>query len=205
MLVEDVITLAKHSELNGVAVKNDVSAIVTFINLGMIEIYKRFTLNTKEFVFEVQENALSVDVPDDFMYAERAYQWIVENNERKQVEITIDESYESKGINFLNFRRISLSPALVGITVYIVYNAKPPKYSSNKLDTELELPESLVDCLLHYIGYRGHLGVKSDGQSENNTHYLRFERSVSKAKELNVTPTTQSLNMSTRVFKRGFV
>jgi len=205
MLVEEVVTLAKHSELNGVAVKNDVPAIVSFINLGMVELYKRFTLNTKELVLDVTESYLSVPVPEDFMYPERVYEWVVRNKERKQVEVPINEHYEFEGINFLNYKVINVSPALVGKTIHILYNTKPPKYYANDLTVEVDLPESLVDCLLHYVGYRGHLGVKSDGQSENNTHYLRFERSVFKAKELGITPTTQSLNMFNRVLNRGFV
>jgi len=205
MLVEEVVTLAQHSELNGVAIKTDVPAILSFINLGMIELYKRFTLNTKELVLEVSENSLSIPVPQDFMYPERVYEWVVVNNEKKQIEIPINEHYKFEGINFSNYKVISLSPALVGKTIYILYNIKPDKYSIASLTTEIDLPDSLVDCLLHYIGYRGHLGVKSDAQSENNTHYLRFERSVLKAKELNITPTTQSLNMVNRVFNRGFV
>ena len=35
MIIQDIVNLAKYSELFGVAVKDDIDAITSFINLGM--------------------------------------------------------------------------------------------------------------------------------------------------------------------------
>ena len=86
-----------------------------------------------------------------------------------------------------------------------MFVAKPEKYTVNNLTVEVDLPDTLIEPLLHYIGYKGHLGVKSDGQSENNAHYMRFASSVNKARELGVAASSDSWNMSDRLFERGFV
>ena len=47
MTVQDVITYVKYSELSQLAIKDDSVAVMSFINLGMIELYKRFNLGIK--------------------------------------------------------------------------------------------------------------------------------------------------------------
>ena len=54
MLVNKVIALAKASELRQLAVRNDDIAILGFINLGMLELYKRFPLKTEEAIITLQ-------------------------------------------------------------------------------------------------------------------------------------------------------
>jgi hypothetical protein len=82
--------------------------------------------------------------------------------------------------------------------------AKPKFYDPDDLSDELELPDTLIEPLLHYIGYKAHLGVRSDGQSENNAHFTRFERSCDKARTLGVAHSIDSLSMAERIFNRGF-
>lgn len=204
MVVQDVVDLARYSELNSIAIKNDDVAIVSFINMGMVELYKRFALKTEEYIVALEEGQTIYALPTDFMFAMGAFKEVEIGSIRRNEDVAINDEDEPYSIFFPNHRQVQIPDVIDGAFISIIYVAKPERYSATALDAELDLPEVLVDCLLHYIGYRGHLGVRSDGQSENNAHFARFERSVAKAKELGVCPSTDSYRMIDRLFDRGF-
>ena len=204
MVLQDVINLARSSELNSIAVKEDTPAIVSFLNMGMIELYKRFALKTEEHIVALQEGETFYDLPTDFMYAIGAYKEVEIGSIRRDEDVPINDEDEPYSIFFPNHKQVQIPDVIDGAYISIIYVAKPERYSADALDVEIDLPEVLIDCLLHYIGYRGYLGVRSDGQSENNVHYARFERSVMKAKELGVCPSTDSYRMIDRLSDRGF-
>jgi len=205
MVVQDIVDLARYSELSSVAIKNDTTAIVSFINMGMIELYKRFSLKTEEHIVELEAGQTIYDLPTDFMYAMSAYKEVDVSSIKSNQDVAINDEDEPYSIFFPNHKEVQIPDAISGDFISIIYVAKPVRYTATNLLAELDLPDTLVDCLLHYLGYRAHLGVRGDSQAENNAHYTRFERSVSKAKELGVCPSTDSYRMVERLGARGFV
>ena len=73
------------------------------------------------------------------------------------------------------------------------------------LDDELDIPEQYIEPLLHYMGYRAHGSMDGNIQTESNTHYMRFEASCNKLKELGVGIAPDDVEMNTRLFDRCFV
>lgn len=205
MLIQEVITVAKHSELNSLAVKQDNLAILAFINLGLIELYKEFILQIEETSIIATVKDEKIELPLDFMYPLKAYYIKIVNSEEVKEEVYSDKPSAKNQISFTNNSKVKVPAELVGKQIFVEYSAKPPKYTLDNLDEEMALPEVLVDCLLHYIGYRGHLGVRSDGQSENTSHYVRFMQSVKKARDRGVISFKNTQEMPNRLFDRGFV
>lgn len=204
MRVQDVVDTARYSELAGVAVKDNTDAIIAFLNLGMLELFKRFPLNTKEHIVDLVEGTTIYDLPTDYMYALSAYGESPEDTYDGITDVPINDEDEPYSIFFPNHKQVQIPLVASGAYVSIIYVAKPESYTSDNLDVELDLPDPLVDCLLHYIGYRAHLGVRGDGQAENNAHYTRFERSCQKARELGVSHPLDSWRMIDRLKDRGF-
>lgn len=208
MVVQEIINLARYSELGNTALKqvnNDTTAaIVSFINMGMIELYKRFALKTEEHIVDLAESQTIYSLPANFMYAMSAFKEVSEYSEDRDEEVPINDEDEPDSIFFPNHKQVQIPSVIDGAFISIIYVAKPEIVTVDDVNEDLDLPDVLIDCLLHYIGYRAHLGIKGDGQAENNTHYLRFERSVAKAKELGVTPSTDSYRMIDRLSDRGF-
>ena len=206
MIVQEVIDTAKKSELGNVAVKNDTSAIVTFLNLGMMELYKRFPLSMKEEAITRIQGATLYALPSDFMYPVGAYNVPTTSNpDNELAELGINESGSENSIYFPNHKQVQVPSKIEGDHVFLMYVCNPEKYTADNLEVELDLPETLIEPLLHYIGYKGHAGVKADAQSENNAHWLRFDRSCQKARDLGVAHTINSLEMTSRLNDRGFV
>ena len=208
MNIKDIVTLAKHSELSAVAIKNDVDAIVAFINLGMLELHKRFPIKVGEYKITLVEGTSDYLMPANYMYPLAASGEIDVKTPLTPNPIAINDADAEKSIFFNDWNTINVPPAIVGSFVIVKYVAKPVSIIAAQMEDPesiLDLPETLIDALLNYVGYRAHLGVKSDAQSENNAHWARFERSCNKARELGVAYTPDSMNMPCRVSDRGFV
>jgi hypothetical protein len=208
MIINEVMNLAKFSELNGVASKDNDDALVAFLNLGMIELYTRFPIRIKEHLITILDGQILYDMPSDFMYHLKAYGEVPEDITQKYIELGINESNEPSSIFFPDWKSVQIPSTILGSYVSIVYVANPDTVTKvQALDgvSVLDLPKSLIDCLLSYIGYRAHLGVKSDFSSETNAHWKRFERNCKKAEDLGVAFPIDELNTDMRIFIRGFL
>lgn len=207
MIIKHVVTLAKYSELAGVAVKNDIDAIVAFMNLGMIELYKRFNIKVEEHVINLSEDSVYYEMPSNFMYAIEAYGETDRSEDNAQNPIGINDEDDPSSIFFTDWNTVQVPFSVSGGYISINYAAKPENITSEQAEdgvSELQLPDVLMECLLSYIGFRGYLGVKSDAQSENNAHWARFERSCKKVIELGLANPADSMSMSSRISERGF-
>jgi hypothetical protein len=210
MIINDVVNLAKYSELSGVAAKNNDDAIVAFINLGMIELYTRFPIRVKEHIITLLDETTLYDMPDDVSYPLKAYGEVplTNNSEFETLELGINAVDEPLGIFFTDWKTVQIPVSVLGGYVSILYVSTPASITKvQALDgvTSIDLPDSLIDCLLSYIGYRGHLGVKSDLRSESNAHFKRFERNCEKAVNVGVAFPVEEMSMSNRVFTKGFL
>ena len=208
MIIKDIVNLAKYSELSAVATKDNVEAITAFINLGMIELYKKFPIKVEEHVVNLVDGTMYYEMPENFMYVLSAYGEIPEASTVKSSPIPINEEDCDYSIFFVDWNTVQIPSSITGSYVSIIYVAKPEPITSVQADdgvTVLDLPDTLVDALLSYVGYRGHLGVKSDSQAENNAHWARFERNCKRAVESGVAYPADSMSMSKRVSDRGFV
>ncbi len=205
MVIEDVIHLAKYSELSSIAIKEDTVAIVAFINLGMIELYKRFALKRETYVINVNAEETLYDMPANFMYPTSAFKKVLQGTKLVNEDVPINEELSYHSVFFPAYNQIQIPETLEITELTLLYVPKPVRYSINDLQLDIDLPEVLIDCLLSYLGYKGHLGIRSDGQSENNYHSLRFERSVLKAKELGVCPSTDYFRTTNKLNLKGFV
>lgn len=211
MIIKDIITSAKFSELAGVAVKNNIEAIVAFMNLGMVELYSRFPIKVEEHVVSLVTGVNTYTMPTNFMYATEAFAEVTvdaSSTDDNLVPIGINEEDDLYSVFFNDWNSVQVPGSITGSHISIIYVAKPNPITIVQAEdgtTELELPDTLVSCLLSYLGYKGHLGVKSDSQSENNAHWNRFERSCDKARELGVAFPKDTMSMNERISDRGFV
>jgi hypothetical protein len=207
MVIQDVVNLAKYSELSSVSIKDDINVIVAFLNLGMLELYKRFPVKVEEHVVELLDAEPYYDMPANFMYATCAFGEVPELCDSDYSPIGINNEDDKYSIFFNDWNTIQVPFPSTGSFIAILYVTKPAVITTVQATdgtTTLDLPEVLIDALLHYIGYRAHLGIKSDSQAENNAHWARFERSCKKAIDLGVAFPSDSMSMSGRVTDRGF-
>ena len=79
MTIRQVIDLAKTSELANLSIGNKDEVVLGYINLGMIELYKRFNLRVEEWIITLEDNVDIYTTPSDFMWAVAAYGEVTDN------------------------------------------------------------------------------------------------------------------------------
>ena len=65
MTVRQVIDLAKASELTGLPAASKDETVLGFINLGVLELYKRFTLSVEEWIIALEDGQSYYTAPED--------------------------------------------------------------------------------------------------------------------------------------------
>jgi hypothetical protein len=213
MTVADVIEYAKYGELAQLGVVVNLKStdpvevidaekqIISYINLGLVELYKRFDLRTEETTVTMLEatTLYTLNEPSlNSIYA--AYD-------------ELGNSYplndESNPLSILtpSYNTIQVPSPSAGGVIYLVYNASPVKlvWAEDLTTVVVEVPPVMLEALLHYIGYRGHGAMNGNVDGENNTHYVRFEASCERLETLGAVPTEDGITSGTKLEDKGFV
>lgn len=217
MTANEVIALAKAGELSQLspAIKDDNPTLVGFINLGMIELYKRFPLKTDEAmvtlvsgktIYKLDGTDTNVNLGEPFMHLIGAYEESSNDDYAvPAVSLPINEEDNIYSINTISYNSIQIPLVTTGAYISLIYVAKPTKVTTLTLDEELDMPDQMVEALLHYVGYRAHGAMDGNVQTESNTHYMRFEASCNKLKELGVGIAPDDFEMRSRISEKGFI
>jgi len=209
MLVSDVINFAKNGELKQLSVAEvdpdnenraaNVATIISYINLGIIELYKRFGLATQSQTLQNVVDGASYSMTDDYLYLTYA----VGNNDQK-TEIPINNE-------FATFSIFEPAPFQLFVTkdnnlhsditeVFITYIATPALLTSET--QTIPLQSQFIDCLLLYIASRAHAALNSAPNTEETVFYKRFEASCARIRRDGlITPDNQS---NYKLWERGW-
>ena len=215
MTLQQVIDLAKKTELkNAAAVKEDAEAVLGYINLGLMELYKRFPLSTEEVIVTLGQDG-TVDqpytmisntiykMPTNYMYIVGAYGEVPDDSLAETAELPINEENNPTSVNTVDWNKVQVPGTVVGENISIIYAAAPEYYEITDLDEVLPIPTQLLDALMAYIGWKGYSSI-DPARAENAAYYQKFEAACNVAREYGVI-NSDDMYMSTRVSDRGFV
>ncbi len=219
MIISEAIALLKNAELKQLSVKDDNEAVLGFINLAILEIYKRFSLWESEAIITIASGKLLykldgidsdvsinisdhsvlmiehvfLDDPDDATAREE----LVINNDKDPLSIFTPQYHQIK----INTPVQDKTPYIIGDTFTAVYRASP-LFLTNEKQT-IPIPPQFFEALFHYVGFKGHGSVKSEVKGENNVHYMRF---VAACDLINTNGLVSQDDLSSNKFEqRGFV
>ena len=215
MTIQQVIDMAKYGELKNLSVANDMNAILSFVNLGMLELYKRFPIQSEEVVIALGADGDLVNpytkindeiyqMPDDFMWLVAGYEEVPEGSATVVVDVPINEEDNPLSVNTISWNRVQIPLTVTGSYISLIYVSAPPYYTEESLTEQIALPPQMVEALLHYIGYRGHSSVTGEINAENTTHYTRFEASCARIETRGLF-TNDDTSMKDRISMRGFI
>lgn len=170
MKISTIINLATYGELNQLSIKNNTEIILSFMYLGLIELYKRFNIGIKTETFTSTTttsvyNLRNTDINQILT--------IYDSNKKELISklVQCDTDYDYSQINFNTILLTNPKDELLTV----VYKASPPEI--DETTETIELPDDMLEALLHYIGFKAHSAVNGNKNSENDNHYLKFERS----------------------------
>ena len=228
MTVGEVIKQAQSGELANLAIQNDIPAIIQFINLGLIALYKRFTLSTGEVIIKINKDTTSADkyekisktdyrLPADAGAVLSAY-------DEDGKSLSINDEDDEYGVLTPSWDTVQLPVAEDGALISVIYQ-QDPKLVGTYIDrptgtpaevtaietaneellaSRLPLPTCLIEALLHYIGYRAHGALDGSVQAENSAHLQRFEAECEKVRELGLL-SFDTVSVVGKISRRGFI
>ena len=182
MTLNDVVTQLKYGELRSVASRNDMDAIVSYVNLALIALYSRFSLKVSEQLIPMQDNITEYLLNEDAMTIRAIYD---ENGD----EFALDDETSLFSIMQVDFETIQVPNPSTGATLSVIYLPAPTTLTyidETSLTSRVPIPPQLLEPLLHYVGYRAHGSMNGDIKAENNTHYRRYEASCKRIEDLGV-------------------
>lgn len=205
MIITDAIALLKTSELKQLGIKDDNASIINYINLGILELYKRFPLWEAEAVItQVADVSLykldgidanvTIDLTDhELMVIDTVY-------DSEDLPYVINNEKDPLSIHTPKFNQIKVATIVPGDVMTVIYRAAP-KFLTLVSDT-IPLPPQFLEALFIYVGYKGHGSVKVGVKDENNTHYMRFEASCERITNEGLvhTPDLESRKFTQRGF-----
>ena len=203
MTIQYVIDMARTGELKNLAVKDDTAAIINYITLGMIELYKRFPIKTKEYILALSDNQDIYSLPNDCMWIVAAYDEVPEGSSAVVNVVPINEEDNPMSLNTVSWNEVQVPISVTGAYISIIYVSAPDAITVDDIEEEIDIPPQMLEALLHYIGYRAHGAVEGNIEAGNNTHYQRFEVSCGRIEQKGML-TSDDLDMSARGMK-GFV
>lgn len=173
MKIEEVLDLAKNGDLKNIAVGKDNASIIGFINLGVIELYKRLLLKTEEVIITIGDatqaggivnglqqvtyiNDTTYEMPSNFMSIVAAYGEIpVGSADSYNNLIPINEEENNQSILTISYNQIQIPTATTGANVSIIYTASPSMIlSTSVLDVDGVIIDGTVNVPIPYLPSR---------------------------------------------------
>ena len=166
MKVQELIDLAK-VRLQNLQVSNNTDVLISFINLGMNELYRKFNLSIKSETINVSTDLALYELRNEDVEMLLAI-YDKFGRELRQSDVLDSMDYDYKVVNYRSFL---LRKPFEGY-LYAVYKASPVKLVD--VNDTVDLPESMVNALLTYIAYMANNTINRDNQQEAANQYQIF-------------------------------
>ena len=204
MTVRQVIELARVSELNGLSTASKDEVVLGFLNMGVLELYKRFTLKVEEYLITLEDNVSIYKMPDDFMWLVAAYGEVDVRSPMLVNVLPVNEEDNPLSINTVSWNKVQVPVSSYGSYISLIYVASPDMYSILDLDETIDLPAQMIEPLLSYIGYRANASIDTGVQTEDSAWYIRFENSCTRVRTEGMM-NNNDMFTNGRIDTRGFV
>lgn len=173
--------------------------VISFINLGLVDLYKKFLISEKNVVLELfdhiteynlkyehaQSNPDPIDPEITRYIADTGFEKPFEEDVL-QIHSAYDVNFEEIPLNDMNQRAsiFTISDDIVqipypgqGTFIDLIYHAYPVKTPLNTTDPdtyEVRLPLQFLAALLAYVGYRAHIALPAGDASKASEHFARY-------------------------------
>lgn len=186
MIVTDAINLLKNTELKQLAIKDDKPGVIGLLNLGVLEIHKRFVLWEAEATLNMVTDVLTykldgidpnvtIDLSDhDLLMIEEVYY-------EDGSEIPLNDENDTTSVATPKYHTIELVESTPPDVMYVIYRASPI-FMKNEKET-INLPPQFLEALFFYVAFKAHGSIKTEGPSQSYAYYKQFERSLASIKE----------------------
>ena len=228
MFVQDVFEQLSFGELYNISLGGsgckgvpvcDYPMIINHINLGLLELYKRFPIKINQLIIILYPEIIkyrldkkyatsntestepikyihdSVEVPfnNDIIKIERIF-----NEDGQELFLNVTNAYWS--VQTPEYNVVQCNYPDEENSLLVEYRAKPdtiliPAIGLHPETTEILLPEVLNEALLNYVAARVYANLNPDGSmGEGKNYYMQFERSIKEVLHLGLINYDYAMN-----------
>jgi len=170
--------------------------LINYINLGLTELYKRFPIKIKEVVVQQYDHIATYYLHTKYAQTNTAstetYKYIVDyvadpfDGQVFNIEAVFDEDGQEVPLNDEELLYSIFTPQYNAIQVpypelenalSVSYRSGPTKIDTSTTDiynTEVDVPEYLLEPLLTYIAYKAYAGANYSNGQEGVNIYSKF-------------------------------
>lgn len=204
MTVQDIIDITKYGELQNLGSKADTAQVLSYVNLGVLELYKRFPLKVEEHIITLVEGQSIYTMPADMMWIVTAYEEVREDDVISYTrEIPVNKEEDVTSLNTIGWNQVQIPLVTDSAYISLIYVASPEMYTEDQLSDTIGIPPQMTEALLNYIAYRAHSSIES-GKEEDMSLYQKFEASCDRLLTKGMF-NQDDLYMSDRIKDKGFV
>lgn len=198
--------------------------LITNVNLGLIELHKRFPVKTSEVVVQLWDHISEYTIHSSKAQSnkpEGANEWAYYVQDSiyypfRDDILQILQVFNEDGMEIpLNDENLQYSVFTSGHNVIhhpysdnenvitLIYKCIAPKIALDSDDTvEVDIPASMTEALLNYVAYRTFAGINMNS-AETVNYYAKFEASCALINNMGLTHRSQNTNM--KLEERGWV
>ena len=203
MLLSFIIDAVKYGELQNVYTEEKLPQLISFINLGLIQIYSKLPIIEKQVTIQeypqislyklssmyARHNHLSkvkhkyiLDTPDNPFTDDVLF--ITGICDENGFAIPLNDEHHRRSIFISSYDTIQIPNADENEAVFVIYRAKPRCINpeTKNLNQEVELPDYLLEALTAFVGFKAHQAIGSqESLAASQAFYQRFTELINQA------------------------
>lgn len=186
MQVSELTAILKAGDLKKLYLKNNEPDVLLLVNLGIAFLYQKFPLwrdsvnitpvvGVKDYRFDGEDSNVPINLDESqLMLIEE----IVATDTGGE-EFTFIPTNSTRPPNFStpSYNLLRINETYEEYTLEVEVRLAPISLTSSNDD--IPLPIQFIESLILYAAYKAHSSVSADIKDENNTYYIRLNKSLS--------------------------
>jgi len=197
MRLRSVLDIIKSTELKQLSIGEDDDAIISLLNLALIDVYSQFNILTEEQTITMEENKTRYPLNENSFSITTVYN---EEGER----LPLNDINNDLSVFTPTPYTLHVPVPVKGKRLSVMLTVAPPFVTASNIDTlDFIVPPQLLEPLTTYVGYRAYISMNGDQNTENSSHYNRYLRSCNDVRKRGL--LHYSIMTNTKGTERGFV
>lgn len=186
--------------VDNVGRQNNIDTLISYINLALLELYKKFILKRGKLVLADITDGIVTTLESDFMSIVIA----VGNDDDLTPVPLDDELVATLSVNQISPFELEIHKTTEDtseITEITIFYSRSPVLLKGEED-DVPINDQFITPILNYIAYKAYTPTDGVVQDSNNIYYQRFEAAcnVLTVKGLLAAPTVKNTNLNDRGF-----
>ena len=171
MKISAFIALAKSTVLKQLSL--DDAEILSFVNLSLLQIYKKFSINVKEQIIVLQEDIHIYDLNPDAMALVSAFtakKYLKDDSgsliysgstDASIIEVPLNDETDPNTVMTPTPGMIMLNYPTTDQLLSVLYRAGSVDIEADELDEHIKVTPQYIEPMLMYMGYLGYTSINS--------------------------------------------